>query len=174
MKITDNFLDETTFHDLQSIVMGISFDWHFIPMTDNMGETSDKFSGQFVHLAYSNCVPMTPFFNTLLPTLNKLDVIALSRIKLNLQPRTSNIIKNNFHTDLDDALDPITLSTWTTSILYMNTNNGYTEVEDGTKVESVANRMVTFSSDIKHRGTSCTDEQTRVVINFNFLALPKK
>ena len=40
--------------------------------------------------------------------------------------------------------------------------------EDGTKVESIANRMVTFPSNMKHKGTSCTDERTRVVINFNY------
>jgi len=50
----------------------------------------------------------------------------------------------------------------------MNTNNGYTKFEDGTKIESVANRMVFFSSNMKHTGTSCTDEKIRVVINFNY------
>ena len=60
------------------------------------------------------------------------------------------------------------LKQWTTSIFYVNTNNGYTEFEDGTKIESVANRMVTFPTNLKHRGTSCTDEKIRVVINFNY------
>jgi hypothetical protein len=174
MKIIDDFLDETLFHDLQSIVMGIDFDWNFIPMTDSIGETSDKFSGQFVHSAYENCVPRTTFFNNLLSTLSKLDAIAISRIKLNLQPRTSKIIKNTFHTDLDGTMNLETMKTWTTSIFYINSNNGYTEFESGEKVESIENRMVEFQSTLKHRGTTCTDEQTRVVINFNFVALPKK
>ena len=59
---------------------------------------------------------------------------------------------------------------WTTSILYVNTNNGYTKFEDGTIVESVANRLVSFPSNMKHTGTSCTDEKTRVVINFNYFS----
>ena len=63
---------------------------------------------------------------------------------------------------------PEKLKQWTTSIFYVNTNNGYTKFEDGTKVESVANRMLTFPANMKHIGTSCTDEQTRVVINFNY------
>ena len=62
------------------------------------------------------------------------------------------------------------LKQWTTSIFYMNTNNGYTIFENGTKVESVANRMITFPANIKHTGTSCTDEKTRVVINFNYFS----
>ena len=56
----------------------------------------------------------------------------------------------------------------TTSIFYMNTNNGYTKFEDGTKIESVANRLVSFPSNMKHKGSSCTDEKIRVVINFNY------
>jgi hypothetical protein len=51
----------------------------------------------------------------------------------------------------------------------VNTNNGYTKFEDGTKVECVANRLLTFPTNIKHCGASCTDEKTRVVINFNYL-----
>ena len=60
---------------------------------------------------------------------------------------------------------------WKTSIFYVNTNNGYTLFEDGTKVESVANRMLTFPTNMKHTGTSCTDSQTRIVINFNYYTL---
>ena len=51
----------------------------------------------------------------------------------------------------------------------MNTNNGYTKFEDGTKVESVANRLVTFPASMMHTGTSCTDKKIRIVINFNYM-----
>ncbi len=60
------------------------------------------------------------------------------------------------------------LKQWKTSIFYVNTNNGYTKFEDGTIVESVANRMVIFPANIKHTGTTCSDEKRRVVINFNY------
>ena len=55
-----------------------------------------------------------------------------------------------------------------TAIYYVNSNNGYTEFEDGTKVDSVRNRLVTFPSSMKHRGVSQTDTRTRMVINFNW------
>ena len=58
---------------------------------------------------------------------------------------------------------------WTTAILYMNTNNGYTEIEDtGEHVNSIANRMVVFPSNIRHRVATQTDTQTRMVVNFYF------
>ena len=50
----------------------------------------------------------------------------------------------------------------------MNTCNGYTLFKDNTKVESVANRFVSFDSQLEHTGTSCTDENIRVLINFNY------
>jgi len=36
------------------------------------------------------------------------------------------------------------------------------------KVESVANRLVEFDSNLEHTGSSCTDENIRVVINLNY------
>ena len=56
-----------------------------------------------------------------------------------------------------------------TSILYLNTNNGYTRFEDGTKVESVANRMVTFPNQMMHTGTTTTDSEYRLVLNLNYV-----
>ena len=64
--------------------------------------------------------------------------------------------------------NPEKLKQWTTAIFYINTNNGYTEFEDGTRVESVANRIVNFPANLKHRGTRCTDQKIRIVINFNY------
>ena len=93
--------------------------------------------------------------------------VSLWRIKANLLTRTPNIVKNAFHVDMSYASEE-KLKQWTTSIFYVNTNNGYTKFEDGTKVECVANRMVTFPANMKHGGTSCTDKRIRVVINFNY------
>ena len=84
----------------------------------------------------------------------------MHRVKSNLNPRTHKHIKRNFHTD--------TRYKHKTSILYINTNNGWTEFEDGSKVNSVANRMVIFDSLIRHTGVTCTDEKVRVLINFNY------
>ena len=103
--------------------------------------------------------------------MNRINSISLWRIKTNLLTRTSNIIENAFHIDMFSNMSEEKLKQWTTSIFYVNTNNGYTEFEDGTKVESVANRFISFPANLKHRGTSCTDENTRVVINFNYFEL---
>ena len=56
-----------------------------------------------------------------------------------------------------------------TCVFYLNTNDGYTMFKDGTKVESVENRLVLFDSQTQHCGTSCTDKRKRVVLNINYV-----
>ena len=58
-----------------------------------------------------------------------------------------------------------------TAILYLNTNNGYTKFQQNglQDVHSVANRLVTFYGGLKHAGASCTDENTRIVLNINYI-----
>ena len=55
-----------------------------------------------------------------------------------------------------------------TAIFYVNSNNGYTEFETGEQIRSLPNRMVTFPSNIKHRGVSSINSKERYVINFNW------
>ena len=40
--------------------------------------------------------------------------------------------------------------------------------EDGTKIESVANRVLLFDSSRPHSSTRCTDQKVRVNINLNY------
>ena len=94
----------------------------------------------------------------------KMDPTCLLRVKGNLQMRTSEIKENGFHWDY--PADKYAGAK--TSIFYINSNDGYTEFKDGTRIESVANRLVTFPLHMEHRGTTCTDKPFRMVINFNY------
>jgi len=172
MKIKDNFLKQEDFDEIEKLIMKPSnhtpptpqFQWFFVDKIDYKEETVDKF--QFVHVFYDDHNTASPHIEKIIPILELIQPLAIYRIKANLLTKTSKIIENEFHTDFTMSEEKMKL--WTTSIFYINTNNGYTKFEDGTKVESVANRMVTFPANLKHTGTSCTDETTRVVINFNY------
>ena len=166
MEIIDNFLEQKDFDELQTIIMGSEFNWVYRTTIDYENDV-DKY--QFIHGFYEKCFPISPVIEILNPIINTIDVYALLRIKANLLTRTPDIIKNQFHTDTG-GMSEEKLKQWTTSIFYVNTNNGYTEFEDGTKIDSVANRLVTFSTNLKHRGTTCTDQKKRVVINFNYFS----
>ena len=111
----------------------------------------------------SFCV--TPLFcaskvDKLLPLLDRCGAKHVVKIKANLLLKTREVIPHVFH--VDTAVD------CTTIVYYLNTCDGFTHFEDGTKVKSVANRLVIFPSQTYHGGTSCTDETKRVVINFNY------
>ena len=172
--IIDNFLTEQDFGTIRDTITAEKFQWSFSQYVDSPNE--EPTPGQFVHTVYYGSVPCSEFYNSLVPIIeHKLGISALYRIKLNLQPRLPEPFKYSFHSDLSHDFEKDVASHWTTAIFYINTNNGYTEFQDGriemenTKVKSVANRMVTFPANLRHRGVTQTDEQTRIMINFNFL-----
>ena len=84
----------------------------------------------------------------------------LYRIKVNLRPKSFFNRGSGYHVDGYKCSH--------TAIFYINTNNGYTQFENGTKVKSVENRIVCFPSNLYHRGYTCSDELRRVLINFNY------
>ena len=180
MKIEDNFLGWDEFTKLQNKIVcsGPDGDGNFFhfPWTynDNIDYADDEDKFQFIHIFYHEYAPISPCVEVINPIMEKLKMTAIIRIKANLLTRTPEIVENAFHHDIADydengkTLFPEKLKQITTSIYYVNTNNGYTEFEDGTKVENIANRFVTFPGNLKHRGTSCTDKKIKVVINFNY------
>ena len=162
--VIDNFLDKQSFQNLQNAMFGAEFCWVYNDATDYEDEEGDKF--QFTHNFYKNNTgPSSQHYCKLSNVLNEIKPKEIYRIKANLLTKTSEIEVNSFHNDIDD----LGILPWTTSIFYMNTNNGYTEFQNGAIVESKENRMVVFPAEMKHRGTSCTDKKIRVVINFNYL-----
>lgn len=161
--IIDNFIDQQSFQNLKNTMLGDNFCWNYNQAID-YADDKDKF--QFTHSFYKESGPSSFFYDTIIPVLRRIKYKELFRIKANLLTRTSKIEPNTFHTDIQGNWGVIP---YITSILYLNTNDGYTEFEDGTKIESIENRWVSFPEDTKHRGTSCTNERVRVVINFNYL-----
>ena len=180
VKIIDNFLDQNTFENIHNEIMGCEFPWYFNESIDFLSGEGERF--QFIHAFYIDVsegyqVVHSASFKFLIPIIEKLKSKILVRVKANLLTQTPNIIENKFHIDREppqgrevlSLRDVERLKPYTTSILYMNTNNGYTKFEDGTTVKSEANRMATFPASLRHLGTTCTDEKIRVVINFNYL-----
>ena len=163
IQFKDNFLPTTPFKELQKNIMGVSFPWY-------MGEVVNPFdyeracdqidNVQLVHMFYENDIPLSQSINLLDLAIERLDYKSLLRIKANCTLRTPTIIKHGLHRDFPFPCN--------TAILYINTNDGYTEFEDGTVVESVENRLVVFPTTMKHTGTTCTDQSKRMVINFNY------
>jgi hypothetical protein len=102
-------------------------------------------------------------FHLLDTLVKKINASEWVRIKLNLNPCNSQIIEHGFHIDHHSPRP----DSWT-AIYYVNSNDGYTLFEDGTKVASIKNRCVIFPSKLRHSGTNCTDVYARLVLNLNF------
>ena len=182
IKIEDNFLEEKSFKVIYNfMVESFEINKPSIPWFFQTGVSSydDKYF-QFIHPFLADWRGQGHEPSEFLPTLNPIfDKIGveqddLVRVKANLLPKDSKIVQHDLHVDICDdcqftgkSVSDIDIGV-TTSIFYLNTNNGYTYFEDGTKVESIANRLVTFPSNTAHGGTTCTDKMTRVVLNINY------
>ena len=144
VSIQDNFLPLGEFITLRDSIMNETFPWYFNPATVGF-ELKEKETcpGLFTHIVYFGGVPLSEFYPSFLSILDQMNVSVLTRIKLNLQTRLPEQDFATFHADT--GFNERFASEWTVSILYINTNNGYTELKNtGQKVESIANRLVTF------------------------------
>ena len=156
LQVIDNFLGDYQFKQLESFLFRKEFTWYY---NDNIISGDNRY--QFTHMLYDSELGVTSGgYEMMYGCLNKLNVKKLIRIKANLRPQTLFHRSGGYHIDTENV---------TTAILYLNTCNGYTRFKKGGKVvKSVANRLVKFDSNLEHTGVSCTDEKTRVLINFNY------
>jgi hypothetical protein len=159
--VIDDFLDDADFKKIQEHLMGSWIPWAYNPAVLSDVDDPSLYDFQFTHTFYKNHKPHSDLLPLLDPLMEKINPAAVLRIKANLIPCTSELVVQGMHKDVDNYL-------CTTAIFYINTNNGYTIFEDGTKVNSVANRFVAFDSNVMHAGTTCTDQKIRCVINFNY------
>ena len=157
-EVKDNFLPEKKYINIYTLLTDEYFPWYFNNYK-TLSHTGELFDYQFTHTFYKDNEISSPFFKSLKPLIDKLNSRTLVRIKANLNPITQELIKYKSHTDQDFKCK--------VAIYYLNTNNGYTMLEDK-KVESKANRMVLFDSSIYHYGTNSTNCNNRIVINFNY------
>ena len=163
----DNFLDEKTFKKIQSYLESPEFPWFFnkyINYNKNgepqINSTLESF--QFTHIfkQYEKKEITSRYFDSVQPILEKLNVKLLYRCKINMTMYSDKIFESGLHVDV-----PVKCKT---SVFYINTNNGYTKFENGTKIYSKANRLVTFNSNTLHCGTNTTDSKCRIVLNINY------
>ena len=164
MNIIDEFLPEDEFKPIQDKILGSKFEWCYNSSIANQKEGLNQF--QFIHDFFTTRNPyldrpISKYHKLIRPILFKLQPMHLLRVKANLRPRTSKHVYSDMHIDLN--------MNQLTAIFYFNTSNGWTEFEDGTKIDSIANRMLIFDGDLMHCGTSPTDTQIRALLNINYI-----
>jgi hypothetical protein len=166
--VQDNFLGRDEFQFIHDQLMGDHFPWNY--MNGVVGYTGNDDAppgdGKFFYYTHgfyrdNKFWTSQDWMNVITPLLEAIDPVALIRVKANMYPNVGIYHQHGWHADLE--------ITHKAAIFYINSNNGHTVLEDGTKIESVANRLLTFDGSNKHASTTCTDQNVRVNININHI-----
>jgi len=167
VKVVDGFLSPGAFQSLVSALRAPEFPWRCVPVVSEgaaAGMTPAE-NRQWVH-GFVHWRPRSTYRSPALPLLrdvaDRLGPVRLLRVKANLTLRRDRHVEYGLHVDTRHRGA-------VTGILYLNDNNGYTRFEDGSRVDSVANRLVFFDAARRHTGASCTDAPWRLVLNLNWL-----
>lgn len=169
LEIIDNFLDSDKFEYLQHNVMDETFPWHYTRSVNIDPDLAPEpiYDYQLFNTLYAAPAHQSEQFRIINSVINKINPRILLRAKLNFTPANDRIIEQGMHQDIQVGEDLLDICT--TAVLYLNTNNGYTKFENGDTVESVENRFVSFPSKTFHSGSTCTNEQCRIVLNLNYI-----
>jgi hypothetical protein len=169
--IKDNFLPRSFFHHLRKHLTSREVQWIFCRNATG-GEGDDPHPNYlddyyFSHTAYlntNNTPIISPNFNIVQPILYfiedkfKFEIKNLLRINFTLITQRKENITTQYHIDTDVP--------HYVAILYLNTCNGPTLIEDK-QIDFIENRMVLFNGKIQHAAMMQNDSMYRMNIVMN-------
>ena len=196
IKVIDNFLSESEFQILRkNTIEREDLQLTFVSNINNLSTNSeDYWSWYLIHMVYSKTaspksflmdavdfqeVESFNFYDAPLADQSQSEIYknicdmfiprftqvanfrSMIRIKINAYPYTNIVKEHKDHIDSDFK--------HTGAVFSLNTCDGFTKFSDGTKVESVANRIVFFDASKFHHSTTTSNAKLRYNINFNFL-----
>ena len=156
-EVIDDFLEKEEFLKIKNTMMGDNFPWFY---NSTVANPNLKDGFYFTHCFFKEYHLTSDKYNLLYPIFNKLNFKSIIRAKGNFYPKTEKIKEHGTHSDYE--------FTHKGFILYINTNNGFTRLKNGVKIESIENRGLLFDPSIEHNSSTCTDQHGRININFNY------
>lgn len=161
-KIIENFLPKDKFLELQNLLFSCEFPYFYNKTLNGEHKEKDNTS-YFTHTLYAQHLSYiaSNYYSNFRFITNMLDIKSSLRMKVNLYPKTDIIQEHAPHIDYDFEHKGFILS--------MNTCNGFTILDDGTKIDSIENRALLFDPSKLHHSTTCTDEKVRINIILNYL-----
>ena len=158
-KIVDNFLSQEDFDFVKNQLTGDEFPW-FFQKEINIGDDPSSNHTFFTHVFYKDRKVNSQYYDHFQFILNKIDAKAVIRFKANCYPSTTKIIVHEPHIDHEFEHKGF--------LLYVNDNDGFTLLEDGTRVDSIANRALFFDASKPHQSSTSTNVKARFNININY------
>ena len=159
-EIIDNFLSEKSYKKIEETISNNYFPW-FLQNKINNFQKDNVFNYYFSHTFFDNEKINSDAFNIWEELLSKIKFKNLIRVKANLYPRTETILEHEKHLDYTEN--------GITSLYYINTNNGFTNLNDEIKVSSVSNRFLKFSNNTLHNSSTCTNQKYRLTVVINYI-----
>jgi len=160
--VIENFLSKGDHINLKRSLTTRNFPWGYI---DAIGDADDNERFHFQHMFYwadaTENGGKTDYYYLIEPLLQKLNYQKLVRVKGNLMVKEPENYLCSKHTDFHKP--------HTVCLYYVNSNNGYTLLDDKIKVPSIENTAVIFDGMIPHQAASQTDTKIRLNININYL-----
>ena len=190
IKVIDNFLTQSEFEIVRkNTIEREDLQLTFVSNINNLSTNSeDYWSWYLIHMVYSKTAspksflmdvagfqevessplaePQSEIYTNIcdkfVPRFKQVaNFRNLIRIKINAYPYTNIVKEHKDHIDSDFK--------HTGAVFSLNTCDGFTKFSDGTKVESVANRIVFFDASKFHHSSTTSNAKLRYNINFNFL-----
>ena len=164
-QVIDNFLPKDLFTQIkENVVDNEGFPWYHTRYISTANTPSNTEHSYFCHGVFKDNKVHSELFQILELVLHRLpNFNVLQRIKINFYIPCPIVEDHEKHRDLKIPHQ--------SAILSLNTCNGYTRLHDGTKVDSVANRLLLFDGSKLHNSTSTSDyglPKGRFNINFNY------
>jgi len=168
IKVLENVLSEEDWSELNEDLNSSSFPWFYQKVVSNIKTTNPKtfyMTHGYVKLDEgvnsvwaekhnrAICKFLTNYFQK---------DIDLYWSKANLFTRHTKNYLCGYHVDIENIPDIYTM------IYYINTNNGGTQIQNGTFIPSIKNTAVLMSADTMHSTLVQTDTNVRLNMNFNF------
>ena len=170
LKVINDFLTENDFNMLVDNTIGRTdgqqVQFRVVSNVENFGAAQEYWSWYMINMIYLMDTPQNEIcgkiYQMFVPKFKQLaNFKTMIRIKINAYPYTNVVKEHKKH--IDFSYEHIG------AVFSLNTCDGYTKFSDGTKVESIANRIVFFDASKTHQSTTTSNAKLRYNINFNFL-----
>tara|TARA_B100000902_G_C26900082_1_gene711664 strand:- start:74 stop:598 length:525 start_codon:yes stop_codon:yes gene_type:complete len=162
--VIDNLLNDDDLNNIKNIMKQCPL--HYSNDVAEHNDGGSYWNYYFTHLFYEDDRPRSEYFdqiyNIFIPKFKQYGYVkSLLRIKLNFYPYTETLREHDQH--IDDEFTHIG------AVFSLNTCDGFTRLHDGTKIDSIENRILFFDPSMKHNSSTTTNSCGRWNINFNFV-----
>tara|TARA_B100001079_G_C16375811_1_gene499635 strand:+ start:583 stop:1089 length:507 start_codon:yes stop_codon:yes gene_type:complete len=161
----DNFLSEEEFKRLIDIYpkLPLNFNGYVADSNDPLNEEWNWYATHTLYKDGKKCSEYSQeVYDIFFPHFEEIGIDGnLSRMKLNCYPRTEVMREHKSHIDYDKSHQA--------AIFSLNTCDGFTRLPDGSKGDSISNRIIFFNASQYHNSSTTTNSYARYNINFNFL-----